>query len=103
MVTLSTLLFEKNYSRQIINAIMKAGFANGNSFGFLRIDLYRICRRLFLVIVIFKTSKNSFYKLYRFYRIQFGKFKWVGSKMLSIVFFLYDLMTQEAKFQYEIF
>ena len=36
--------------------IMKAGFANGNSFGFFRIDFCRICRILFLVIIIFKIT-----------------------------------------------
>ena len=37
---------------------------------------YRICkfcRGLFLEIFIFKTTKNSFYKFYRFKRIQFRK------------------------------
>ena len=43
---------------------------------FFRIEfykIYRIRRRVILVIFIFKTAKIVFYKFYRFYRIQFGK------------------------------
>ena len=45
---------------------------------FYRINrIYRICRRLFLVIFISKQLKIVFYKFYRFYRIKFRKARMV--------------------------